>query len=80
MKEQMKREGVDRGNGIFCSIKSASDVPSDPPNYFLARRIPSPDRKREEESQSSRRKERNDESGRRIKGNTWKRECPIREM
>jgi len=73
MKAALKGE-VDRGDGIYCTIKSGSDVPADPPNYFLARRIPSPERKKVEEdgtvttTTSSRRKERNDESGRRIKG------------
>ena len=76
MKKAAKGE-VDRGDGVYCTIKSSSDVPADPPNYFLARRLPSPERKaREKEDEekaaasASRRKERNDESGRRIKG-TW---------
>ena len=68
MKKAAKGE-VDRGDGIYCSIKQKSDVPSDPPNYFLARRLPSPERRaKEAEESNQRRKERNDESGRRIKG------------
>lgn len=87
-KKKVKREKkdgeVDRGNGIYCTVKDPSDVPADPPNYFLARRMPSPDTLRErekerkekkekeskdrDESEAQRRKERNDDSGRRIKG------------
>lgn len=69
--KKAQRDEVDRGDGIYCTIKSASDVPADPPNYFLARRLPSPERKKEKEvdqERETRRKERSDENGRRIKG------------
>ena len=73
-KKKLKGE-VDRGDGIFCSIPK-SDIPSDPPNYFLARRIPSPppDKKEMKEREDrgkdreSRRKDKKDDSGRAIKG------------
>lgn len=48
-----------------------SDVPADPPNYFLARPIRKKgekERKEEPPEKETKRKERNDESGRRIKG------------
>lgn len=80
-REKKKLKGdVDRGDGIFCSIPK-SDIPSDPPNYFLARRIPSPPPEKKPEvkerdgernrdrDRESRRKEKKDDSGRPIKGN-----------
>ena len=46
-KKKSKKSGdVDRGDGIFCSL-GKDEVPADPPNYFLARRIPSPERQKE---------------------------------
>jgi len=41
-KKSKKKGEVDRGDGIFCSLNK-DEVPADPPNYFLARRIPSPE-------------------------------------
>ena len=78
--KKSKKGEVDRGDGIFCSLKE-NDVPADPPNYFLARRIPSPDkekdrddrdrRERSRERSPEKRRERRtktDDSGRVIRG------------
>ena len=79
--KKSKKGEVDRGDGIFCSLNE-NDVPADPPNYFLARRIPSPDKEKErtddkekrersrERSPEKRRERRTktDDSGRVIRG------------
>lgn len=83
--KKSKKGEVDRGDGIFCSLKE-NDVPADPPNYFLARRIPSPDKEKErsddrekrersrERSPEKRRERRTktDDSGRVIRGTSLK--------
>ena len=56
------------------TIHLDTDVPSDPPNYFLARRVPSPekdekDKERDDQRKRDRdRKERKDDSGRVVRG------------
>ena len=74
--KKSKKGEVDRGDGIFCSLKE-NDVPADPPNYFLARRIPSPEKEKEEKRERSRerspekrreRRTKTDDSGRVIRG------------
>merc|ERR1712176_1603804 len=80
MGKSKKSGDVDRGDGIFCSL-GKDEVPADPPNYFLARRIPSPERQKEsarspkrERSPDSReerrreRKQKSDDAGRVIRG------------
>jgi len=61
---------------IFCSLQE-NDVPKDPPNYFLARRIPTPERdddkdkgrgETERERARRERKQKADEAGRVIRG------------
>ena len=83
--KKSKKGEVDRGDGIFCSLKE-NDVPADPPNYFLARRIPSPEKEKErteerekkersrERSPEKRRERRTktDEHGRVIRGTLLK--------
>jgi len=80
-KKKSKKSGdVDRGDGIFCTM-GKDEVPADPPNYFLARRIPSPERPKEtpkspkrerspdtREERRRERKQKSDDAGRVIRG------------
>ncbi|CAG5114293.1 Oidioi.mRNA.OKI2018_I69.chr2.g8355.t1.cds [Oikopleura dioica] len=76
-KKAAKEGLVDRGDGVLVNLAQKSDIPSDPPNHFLAR-VMSDDEDDEkkakkkvdnsERDERRERRERKDDGGRKIKG------------